>query len=47
MEKDYKTMDTKYSESVWYIFWQLSKNGYVKEALDARHICPRCETIVA
>ena len=47
MKKTYRTMDTSYTESVWNIFEKLYKNGYVKEGLDTRHICPRCETVVA
>ncbi|MBI2552090.1 isoleucine--tRNA ligase [Candidatus Uhrbacteria bacterium] len=44
MERDYKTMDLSYMESVWWVFKELWKQGLIYEGYKAMHICPRCGT---
>jgi len=44
MENDYKTMDWRYTESIWWAFSELYKKGLVYEGYKSMHICPRCET---
>ncbi|MFH1012388.1 MAG: isoleucine--tRNA ligase [Candidatus Peregrinibacteria bacterium] len=44
MENDYKTMDTPFMESVWWVFKSLYDKGLVYEGRRSIHICPRCET---
>ncbi len=44
MENDYRTMDWKYTESIWWVFSELYKKGLIYEGYKAMHICPRCET---
>ncbi len=44
MDNDYKTMDTSYMESIWWVFKQLWDKGYVYEGKKAMQICPRCVT---
>ncbi len=47
MEDDYRTMDPSYSETVWWIFKNLSDKGLVYEGYKAMHLCPRCETTLS
>lgn len=47
MENDYKTMDASFTESVWWVFTQLNKKGYVYEGFKSMHLCPRCETTLS
>ncbi len=47
MEACYKTMDTPYTESVWWGFKQLHEKGLVYEGHKAMHLCPRCETTLS
>ncbi|MCK4919084.1 MAG: class I tRNA ligase family protein, partial [Candidatus Pacebacteria bacterium] len=47
MENDYRTMDWKYTESIWWVFSELFKKGLVYEGHKAMHICPRCETTLS
>ncbi|MCK5084461.1 MAG: class I tRNA ligase family protein, partial [Candidatus Pacebacteria bacterium] len=47
MENDYRTMDWKYTESIWWVFSELYKKGLVYEGHKAMHICPRCETTLS
>ncbi|MFA6897269.1 MAG: isoleucine--tRNA ligase [Patescibacteria group bacterium] len=47
MENDYKTMDWKYTESIWWVFSELYKKGLVYEGYKSMHMCPRCETTLA
>ena len=47
MENSYKTMDTSYMESVWWVFSELAKKDLVFEGYKSMHICPRCETTLA
>jgi isoleucyl-tRNA synthetase len=47
MENDYKTMDTSYTETVWWIFNQLNKKGLIYEGFKSMYLCPRCETTLS
>ncbi|MDF1498591.1 MAG: class I tRNA ligase family protein [Patescibacteria group bacterium] len=47
MENDYRTMDWKYTESIWWVFSELFKKRLVYEGYKAMHICPRCETTLS
>jgi isoleucyl-tRNA synthetase len=47
MENDYKTMDSTYTESVWWVFSQLHKKGMVFEGFKTMHLCPRCGTTLS
>ncbi len=47
MEDDYKTMDTTYTESVWWSFKTMYDKGLVYEGFKSMQICPRCETTLS
>jgi len=47
MENDYKTMDTPYTESVWWSFKNLYDRGLLYEGFKAMHLCPRCGTTLS
>jgi isoleucyl-tRNA synthetase len=47
MEDDYKTMDSTYTESVWWVFAELNKKGLVFEGFKSMHLCPRCGTTLS
>ncbi len=47
MNDDYKTMDSSYTESVWWVFSELHKKGLVYEGFKAMHLCPRCGTTLS
>ena len=47
MEHDYRTMDSAYTESIWWAFKTLYDKGLMYEGYKAMHICPRCETTLA
>jgi|TARA_Y100000310_G_scaffold170442_2_gene170621 isoleucyl-tRNA synthetase len=47
MENDYKTMDTSYTESVWWVFKTLYDKGLIYEGFKSMHLCPRCETTLS
>ncbi len=47
MDRDYKTMDSSYTESVWWIFNALNKKGLVYEGYKPMHLCPRCGTTLS
>jgi isoleucyl-tRNA synthetase len=47
MEHDYKTMDSSYTESVWWVFKQLHEKGLVFEGFKSMHLCPRCGTTLS
>jgi len=47
MDDDYKTMDSTYTESVWWVFSQLHKKGLVYEGFKSMHLCPRCGTTLS
>ncbi len=47
MENDYKTMDSAYTESVWWVFKSLHEKGLVYEGFKTMHLCPRCGTTLS
>ncbi|MFW0862560.1 MAG: isoleucine--tRNA ligase [Candidatus Komeilibacteria bacterium] len=47
MDHDYKTMDTSYMESIWWVFKQLYDKNLIYEGYKSMHICPRCETTLS
>ena len=47
MINDYRTMDTTYTESVWWAFKTLHDKGLVYEGFKSMHLCPRCETTLS
>jgi isoleucyl-tRNA synthetase len=47
MEDDYKTMDSSYTESVWWVFKSLHEKGLVFEGFKSMHLCPRCGTTLS
>jgi len=47
MDHSYKTMDWKYTESIWWAFKTLHEKGLVYEGYKPMHVCPRCETTLA
>ncbi len=47
MEDDYKTMDSTYTESVWWVFKTLFDKGLVYEGFKSMHLCPRCGTTLS
>lgn len=47
MDKDYKTMNPSYTESVWWAFKTLYDKGLVYEDFKPMHVCPRCETTLS
>jgi isoleucyl-tRNA synthetase len=47
MVNDYKTMDSTYTESVWWVFKQLHEKGLVYEGFKSMHLCPRCGTTLS
>ena len=47
MDNDYKTMDSSFTESVWWIFSKLNEKGLVYEGFKSMHLCPRCETTLS
>ncbi|MEK7635125.1 MAG: class I tRNA ligase family protein [Patescibacteria group bacterium] len=47
MEDDYKTMDTTYTESVWWAFKNLYDKDLIYKSFKAMQLCPRCETTLS
>jgi isoleucyl-tRNA synthetase len=47
MERAYKTMDSTYTESIWWAWKTLYEKGLAYEGYKIMHICPRCETTLA
>ncbi|MBI3638373.1 class I tRNA ligase family protein [Candidatus Wolfebacteria bacterium] len=47
MENSYKTMDTDYTESIWWAFKNLFDKKLAYEGYKSMHICPRCETTLS
>ncbi len=47
MGDDYKTMDSTYTESVWWVFSELNRKGLVYEGFKSMHLCPRCGTTLS
>ena len=44
MDNDYKTMDTDFMQSVWWVFSELYKKGLIYEGHRVVPYCPRCAT---
>ncbi len=44
MDWDYRTMDSDYMESIWWVFKSLYDQGLIYEGFKPMHICPRCAT---
>lgn len=44
MDNDYKTMDTDFMESVWWVFKSLYDKWYIYESQRVVPYCPRCST---
>lgn len=47
MNDDYRTMDSSYTESVWWAFKTLYEKGLIYEGFKSMHICPHCETTLS
>lgn len=47
MDNAYHTMDSSYTESVWWSFGELYKKGLVYEGFRVMQVCPRCETTLS
>ncbi|MES2203185.1 MAG: class I tRNA ligase family protein [Patescibacteria group bacterium] len=47
MAHDYKTMDTSYTESVWWAFKKLYDKGLIYEGFKSLHYCPHCGTTLS
>ncbi len=47
MENDYRTMDSSYTESIWWSFKKLHSDGLVYKGFKSMHLCPRCETTLS
>lgn len=47
MDHDYRTMDTPYTESVWWAFKTLHNKGLIYEGFKSMHLCPRCGTTLS
>lgn len=47
MENDYRTMDSSYTESVWWAFKKLQEKGLIYEGFKSMHLCPQCGTTLS
>ncbi len=47
MDNDYHTMDSSYTESVWWSFKKLNEKGLVYRAHKVMPFCPRCQTTLS
>jgi isoleucyl-tRNA synthetase len=47
MDNDYRTMDSSYTESVWWAFKTLHDKGLVYEGYKSMQLCPRCGTTLS
>ena len=47
MDHAYKTMDSSYTESVWWSFKNLYDKGLVNQGFKVMHLCPHCETTLS
>ncbi|MCK4386697.1 MAG: class I tRNA ligase family protein [Candidatus Pacebacteria bacterium] len=47
MKNPYRTMDTNYTESVWWSFKEIFKKGLIYEGFKSMHYCPRCGTTLS
>ncbi len=46
-DNGYRTMDTPYMESIWWVFKQLWDQGLIYEGFRVQPYCPRCSTPLA
>ncbi len=46
-DNDYKTMETDYMESIWWVFSQLWDKGLLYEGYYILPYCPRCSTVLS
>jgi len=47
MDNDYRTMDSSYTESVWWAFKHLYNKSLIYEGFKAMQLCPRCGTTLS
>jgi isoleucyl-tRNA synthetase len=47
MDDPYLTMDSTYTDSVWWSFGELYKKGLAYQGFKSMHICPHCETTLS
>ncbi len=47
MDNDYRTMDSTFTESVWWAFGELYKKNLLYQGFKSMQICPRCETTLS
>jgi isoleucyl-tRNA synthetase len=47
MDNDYRTMDSSYTESVWWAFKSLYNKGLIYDGFKAMQFCPRCGTTLS
>ncbi len=47
MENAYKTMDSSYTESVWWSFKTLYDKNLIYQSFKSMHLCPHCETTLS
>lgn len=47
MEDDYRTMDSTYTESVWWAFKTLYEKDLIYKNFKSMHLCPRCGTTLS
>ncbi len=47
MDNDYRTMDSSYTESVWWAFKNLYDKGLIYDGFKAMQYCPRCGTTLS
>jgi isoleucyl-tRNA synthetase len=47
MEHDYKTMESWYMESLWWVFKQLWERQLIYQGHKSMHLCPRCSTTLS
>ncbi len=47
MDNDYRTMDTGYMETIWWVFKSLYDRGLIEKSFKSMHLCPRCETTLS
>ncbi len=47
MKNSYRTMDTSYTKSVWWVFRSLFDKGLIYEGYKSMQLCPRCGTTLS
>ena len=47
MENDYKTMDSNYTESIWWVIKSLWEKDLLYRGHKSMHMCPRCGTTLS